>query len=104
MICLAGCNANDRDQRHSQVADLFEQAVQRRLIGYRASQQRLAIVGQFHRQAGKPVDPLVAEMASQPDLIELRGLQIGCCIMVCGHMLTLLAVATAVIARSMPKA
>lgn len=98
MICLAGCNANDRDQRYSQITHLAQQAVQRRLVGHRAGQQRLASVGQLHRHAAKPVGPLAAEMAPEPDLIDLRFM--GIC-RFCGHMLTLLAVATAVIFRSL---
>ncbi len=69
MIFIA-LDCNDREQWHAYIAHFSEQAMQRGLIDHRAGQQRLAVVCKPDGQAAKPVCPLAAQMALDPDLID----------------------------------
>ena len=77
-VVPAGFDRIDRDQRQAQIAHFFEQAVQRRLIDRRAGQQRRAVVFRRDGQAAKPVGPLAAQLALEPDLIGQRFTGIRC--------------------------
>ncbi len=63
-------NLVDRKKRQAEITHLFEQAVQRGLVGQRAGEQRIAVVFQRDAQAIKPVAPLTTQMALEPDLID----------------------------------
>src|SRR5437588_8487771 len=59
----------DSAKGHSAIAHFSEQSMQRGLVGYRAGQQRVAVVFKRDREAVKPVGPLISQMALDPDLI-----------------------------------
>src|SRR5256885_16397031 len=69
---LVGLYANDRDQWQSYITHLFEQSVQRCLIGHRTGEQRLAVVFQSDGEALKPVRPMTTQVAFEPDLVDHR--------------------------------
>jgi hypothetical protein len=71
-LCLLGLDPDERDQRDSQIAYLFQQAMQRGLIGYGAGYQRVAVFFQRDGQVPEPLSPLMAQMAFDPDLIDRR--------------------------------
>jgi hypothetical protein len=71
-ICLIGLQPNDREQWHAEITHFSEQSMQRGLVGHWAGEERLAIVLERDGQALEPVDPLSAQMARDPDLIDYR--------------------------------
>src|ERR1044071_497567 len=69
-ICLVGPHPIDRDQWYSQVAHLFQQAMQGGLVSHRTGEKRIAVLFQCQPHASKPVFPFKAEMTFEPDLID----------------------------------
>ena len=72
---LVGGEAIDREQRQAQIAQSFQQAIQRRLVGNRPGQERVAVVFKGDDQAVKSVAPTGIQMAFDPELINRFALR-----------------------------
>jgi hypothetical protein len=64
---------SDRDERQAQVADFLEQAMQRGLVGYRATDDGGAVVLVGQAQSVKPGSPPGIEVPPEADFVPPRA-------------------------------
>src|SRR5690348_525429 len=70
---MTGLDERDRDQGQAQVAYFLDQAVQRRLVGYRAVDDGGAVATAGKAHAVEPGSPPAVEVALEADLIAPRA-------------------------------